>query len=118
MWDPPQQELLGTKPEKEFQLDATITALVIKEQPSTHEIRISSDLALYQALQRRALAMDLKGLATYEVSKHWIDRMFAIYSQSPAPGLQKVSQAQLLRADRHSFIRLSEKFPGNLKASG
>ena len=111
-----QQELLGNKPEKELQLDATKTALVIKEQPSTTEINISSDLALYQALQRRALAMDLTGLASYEVSKKWIDRMFEIYSQSPAPGFQKVSQAQLLRADRHSFIRLSETFTGTLKA--
>ena len=98
-----------------MQLDATKTALVNKEQPLTNEINISSDLALYQALQRRALAMDLTGLASYEVSKKWIDRMFEIYSQSPAPGFQKVSQAQLLRADRHSFIRLSETFTGTLK---
>ena len=36
-----QQELLGNKPEKEIQLDATKTALVIKEQPSNAEINIS-----------------------------------------------------------------------------
>ena len=81
-----------------------------------HEISITSDLALYQALQRRALAMDLTGMATFEVSKRWIDRMFAILSQSAAPGFQKVTQAQLLRADRHSFIRLSETFTGSMKA--
>ena len=112
-----QQELLGNKPEKEIQLDATKTALVIKEQAAVQEIRINSDLALYQALQRRALAMDLTGLATFEVSKKWIDRMFAIYAQAPAPGFQKVSQSQLLRADRHSFVRLSETFTGNLKVA-
>jgi len=33
------------------------------------EISISSDLALYQALQRRTLAMDLTGLASYEVMR-------------------------------------------------
>ena len=112
-----QQELLGNKPEKEIQLDATKTALVIKEQAAAQEISINSDLALYQALQRRALAMDLTGLATFEVSKKWIDRMFAIYAQAPAPGFQKVSQSQLLRADRHSFVRLSETFTGNLKVA-
>ena len=112
-----QQELLGNKPEKELQLDATKTALVIREQPTTTEINITSDLALYQALQRRALAMDLTGLATYDVSKKWIDRMFAIYAQAPAPGFQKVTQAQLLRADRQSFVRLSESFAGSLKTA-
>ena len=45
-----QQELLGNKPEKEIQLDATKTALVIKEQAAAQEISINSDLALYQAL--------------------------------------------------------------------
>jgi hypothetical protein len=61
--------------------------------------------------------MDLTGLATFEVMKRWVDRMFEIYSQSPAPGFSKVSQAQLLRADRQSFVRLSEMFTGSLKAT-
>ena len=110
-----QQELVGAKPEKELQLDASKIGLIIKEQPAVQEISVSSDLALYQAMQRRALAMDLTGLATYEVSKRWLDRMFAIYAQSPAPGFQKVSQAQMLRADRQAFIRLGENFSGSLK---
>jgi len=110
-----QQELTGAKPEKELQLDASKTGLVIKEQPVTQEINLTSDLALYQAMQRRALAMDLTNLASYEVMEKWTDRMFAIFSQPAAPGFQKVSQAQLLRADRQAFIRLSETFNGSLK---
>ena len=112
-----QQELMGTKPEKEIQLDSTKTALVVKEQNTTAEINITSDLSLYQAMQRRTLALDLTGLVTYEVMRKWIDRLFALYSQPPAPGFQKVSQAQLLRADRQAFIRLSELFVGSLKAA-
>ena len=84
-----QQELTGAKPEKELQLDASKTGLVIKEQPITQEINISSDLALYQALQRRALAMDLTGLATYEVMKKWIDRMFAVFFATPCSWLSE-----------------------------
>eukprot|EP00435_Cladocopium_sp_Y103_P030411 s3870_g7.t1 len=110
-----QQELMGAKPEKELQLDASKTGLVIKEQALTQEISIASDLALYQAMQRRALAMDLTGLASYEVMKKWTDRMFAVFAQPPAPGFHKVSQAQLLRADRQAFVRLSETFTGSLK---
>ena len=43
--------------------------------------------------------------------------MFSIYSQPATPGFQKISQAQILHADRQSFVRLSEMFTGNLKAS-
>ena len=111
-----QQELMGSKPEKEIQLDATKTSLVVKEQQSHSEISISSDLALYQALQRRTLAMDLTGLASYEVMRKWVDRLFALYAQAPAPGFQKVNQAQLLRADRQAFVRISEQFTGSLKS--
>lgn len=111
-----QQELMGSKPEKEIQLDATKTSLVVKEQQSHSEINISSDLALYQALQRRTLAMDLTGLASYEVMRRWVDRLFALYAQAPAPGFQKVTQAQLLRADRQAFVRISEQFTGSLKS--
>ena len=107
---------MGSKPEKEIQLDASKTSLVVKEQQSSAEIHIASDLALYQALQRGTLALDLTGIASYEVMRKWIDRLFALYSQSPAPGFQKISQEQFLRADRQAFIRISELFTGSLKA--
>ena len=96
-------------------MDASKTGLVIKEQSGLQEISISSDLALYQAMQRRALAMDLTKLASYEEMKKWTDRRFAIYAQPAAPDFQKVSQAQLLRADRQAFVRMSETFVGSLK---
>ena len=38
-----QQELTGAKPEREIQLDATKTSLVVKEQNSSAEININSD---------------------------------------------------------------------------
>jgi len=79
-------------------MDASKTGLVIKEQTMTQEINLTSDLALYQATQRRVLAMDLTNLASYE-KKKWMDRVFAIFAQPAAPGFQKVFQAQLLRAD-------------------
>ena len=90
-----QQELAGSEAEKEIQLDASKTSLVVKKQPVATDITVNSDLALFQAIQRRSLAMDLTGLATYEVMKKWTDRLFNIYSQSVAPGFQKVSQTAL-----------------------
>lgn len=110
-----QQELAGQKPEKEVQLDAAKGSLVVKDVQPKQEIAVSSDLALYQALTRRALAFDLIGLATYTEVNKWHNHMFSLLAQSPAPGFQKVSQGQLLRADRHSFVRMGELANGGLK---
>ena len=89
-------------------MDATKTSLVVKEQQVRAEISIGSDFALFQALQRRTIAMDLTCLASYEVMRKWVERMFALYFQAPAPEFQRVTQAQLLRADKQAFVRLGE----------
>ncbi len=83
-------------------MDATKTTLILKEQQPKLEISVASDLALYQAMQRRSLALDLTNLVSYEVMRSWTDRLFALYSQTPAPEFQKISQTQLLRADRQA----------------
>lgn len=110
-----QQELLGAKPEKELQLDATKTGLVVKEQASNTEITLSSDLALHQAIQRRNIAVALTQLVSFDVIRKWTDRLFAMYAQVPAGGFHKISQAQLLRADRQAFISMAEAFTGSLR---
>ena len=110
-----QQELATLKPEKEVQLDAAKGSLIVKEVANQKEINISSDLALFQALTRRALAFDLIGLATYTTVHRWHSRMFALMEQAPAPGFQRVNQAQLLRADRQAFVRMGELANGSLK---
>ena len=110
-----QQELAGEKPDKMIQLDSSKSGLVVKSAEPEREVIISSDLALQQAMTRRNLAMDLVGLATFSVLQRWTTRLFTMYQQPPAPGFQKVSQAQLLRADRHAFVRLNELGMGSLK---
>lgn len=112
------QELQGSKPDKEIQLDATKSNLIVKDQPIAKEIKITSDLALHQAMTRRALALDLVGLATFGTVMKWTERLFELQSQQPAPGFQQVSQAQLLRADRQAFIRMNETLTGQLKPQG
>ena len=93
------------------------TALVIKEQCAIQETNINSDLALYQALKRRTLAMDLTGLATFEVSKKWIARIcFNLFTSSST----RLSEGESVTAPSSgsSFIvRLSETFIGNLKVA-
>ena len=96
-------------------MDATKTTLVLKEPQPKMEISLTADLALYQAIQRRSLALDLTNLVSFEVMRSWTDRLFSLYSQAPAPGFQRISQTQLLRADRQAFVRLGELHAGPVK---
>ena len=108
-------ELCNEKPPKALQLDANKTGLIFKDEAATAAMSIDTDLQLYQAMVRRALAMDLVGLATYATVQKWNERLFRIMSQEPPPEFQKVSRAQVLRADRQCFLELARVCNGNLK---
>ncbi|CAE7626860.1 unnamed protein product [Symbiodinium sp. CCMP2592] len=71
--------------------------------------------ALHLDANKRALAMDLVGLASYACVQKWNERLFRIMSQDPPPEFQRVSRAQVLRADRQCFLELARVCNGNLK---
>ncbi|CAE7203386.1 ubiad1 [Symbiodinium sp. CCMP2592] len=100
---------------KALHLDANKTGLVLKDEEATAAISLDSDLSLYQAMMRRALAMDLVGLASYACVQKWNERLFRIMSQDPPPEFQRVSRAQVLRADRQCFLELARVCNGNSK---
>ena len=112
-----QQEISGSKPEKLIKLDENKSGLVVKDAAPEQEVSVTSDLALFQALCRRALAMDLVNIASYDTVMRWTNRMFTLYTQPSAPGFNKISQAQLLRADRQSFLRLAELVTDGFKVN-
>ena len=109
-------ELCNTKPPKALQLDANKAGLIVKDEEAIAAMSIDTDLQLYQAMIRRALAFDLVGLATFSVVQRWVDRLFMVLSLDPPPEFQKVTRAQVLRADRQAFIVLSRACNGALKA--
>ncbi|CAE7217665.1 ubiad1 [Symbiodinium sp. CCMP2592] len=109
------EELCCEKLPKALHLDASKTGLVLKDEEATAAISLDSDLSLYQAMMRRALAMDLVGLASYACVQKWNERLFRIMSQDPPPEFQRVSRAQVLRADRQCFLELARVCNGNLK---
>ncbi len=113
-----QLELAGAKPEKQVKLDDMKSGLVIRDAQPENTIPLSTDLSRYQAMPRRALAMDLVGLATYSTIMKWNSRMFNMMSQSVAPGFTAPGQTQMLRADRQSFLRLAELVTTGFKADG
>ena len=67
-------ELAGGKPPKAVVLDASKTGLTLKDGEALSHMALTSDHELYQAMIRRALAMDVVGLATFSSSRHSIMR--------------------------------------------
>jgi hypothetical protein len=80
-----QQELAGERPDKQIKLDETRSSLVVKDRPQDPEADITSDLSLLQAMTRRALAMDLVGIASVNTVMKFVNRLFALLTQAPAP---------------------------------
>ena len=58
-------ELCGDKPGKALHLDANKSGIVVRDEETSDQIALDSNLQLYQAMIRRALAMDLVGLALF-----------------------------------------------------
>ena len=85
-----QQEISGSKPEKLIKLDENKSGLVVKDAAPEQEVSVTSDLSLFQALCRRALAMDLVNIASCDTVMRWTNRMFTLYTQPSAPGFNKV----------------------------
>ena len=88
-------ELASEKLVKAITLDSSKT-LKLADKKQELSCDTHSELLLIQALQRRALALDLVGVATYaEVEKY--NTFLTMHLQTPAPpGYGRVSVAQIL----------------------
>ncbi len=106
-------ELSNQKLVKEITLDSSKT-LKLADKKLELACDTHSELLLLQALQRRALALDLVAVATYaEVEKF---NTFLMHLQTaPPPGYGKISVSQIVQADRQAWMRLAEKLSGNTK---
>ena len=109
-----QLELAGAKPEKQVKLDDMKSGLVIRDAQPEHTIPLSTDLSLYQAMTRRALAMDLVGLATYSTIMKWNSRMFteccAGFYSTGSDSVASCGSSELLEACRDGDNRLQSRW--------
>lgn len=97
-------ELAGDKPKKTVKLDSSQSQLIVKDNHKKAEADVTSDLSLYQAMTRRALAMDLVNFASYSTVMKFVNRLFNLMSEQPATGVMKPGMSQLLRADRLCWV--------------
>ena len=77
----------------------------------------NSELKLKLAWQRRNLAMDLAGIASFEIVEGWTQMLFSYLLREQPRGYSKVSLQQLLDCDRHMFTLASHRTMGNLRES-
>ena len=77
----------------------------------------NTELKLKSAWQRRNLAMDLAGLASFQVMEGWTQLLFSHRLREQPRGLAKVSLQQLLDCDRQMFTMASHVTMGNLRES-
>ena len=84
------------------------TKLSVKDPVSRERCAIQNELQLFQAMQRRSLALDLMNVATYEISEQWHQYLMDRMLQPAPPGFRKPTIEQILRADKQAWLRMSE----------
>ena len=75
----------------------------------------NTELKLRSAWQRRNLAMDLAGIASFDVVEGWTQFLFSHLLREQPRGLSKVSLQQVLDCDKQMFTMASHKTMGNLR---
>eukprot|EP00435_Cladocopium_sp_Y103_P014134 s357_g3.t1 len=74
----------------------------------------NTELKLRAAWQRRNLAMDLAGLATFDVVEQWVQFLFQQLLKDQPRGFAKISLQQILDCDKQLFILASHETMGKL----
>lgn len=88
--------------------------LKVGSKPSEPTCEANPELKLRPAWQRRSLAMDLSGIATFEVVETWVQFLFQQLLKEQPRGFAKISIQQLLDCDKALFVQASHTTMGKL----
>ena len=75
----------------------------------------NTELKLRACWQRRNLAMDLSGLASFDVVEGWVQFLFLQLLREQSRGFAKISLQQILDCDKQLFTLASHRTMGNLQ---
>lgn len=102
------QETGGYKKDASLSLDADGQ---LKLKPSTVQAKVdtSTDLRVYQALNRRGLAYDQSNLLPYSCHLKWVDTLFAALQRKVPDGFQSISLQQVLNADKELWRKMADE---------
>ena len=110
------QEVETVKRDPAVSTDAT-GLLKVSTKQSEASCEANSELKLRAAWQRRNLAMDLAGLATFDVFEGWVQFLFQQLLKEQPRGFSKISLQQILDCDRNLFVLAAHESMGNLSSN-
>lgn len=109
------QEINAQKKDPTISTDATgMLRLGTKPQDLTCEA--GTELKLRSAWQRRSLAMDMAGLASFETIEGWVQFLFSHLLREQPKGFQRITVQQLVDCDRQLFVLAAHTTMGKLQA--
>ena len=109
------QEVEAVKRDPSVSTDAA-GVLKVGTKQSDPTCEANSELKLRAAWQRRNLAMDLAGLATFDVVEGWVQFLFQNLLKDQPRGFSKISLQQILDCDKQLFILAAHQTMGNLSS--
>ena len=108
------QEVHSVKKDLSVSTDAA-GMLKLGTKSSEPTCEANTELKLKLAWQRRNLAMDLAGIASFEVAEGWTQLLFSHLLRDQPRGFAKVSLQQILDCDRQLFTMASHRTMGSLR---
>lgn len=109
------QEVSSLKRDTAIALDSN-GLLKVGKKSAEGTCEANTELKLRAAWQRRSLAMDLAGIASFEVVEQWVLLLFTYLMREQPNGFSKVTLQQLLDCDKHLFTLASHRTMGRLTA--
>ena len=110
------QEVSSVKKDQTIATDSQ-GMLKIATKSSEISCEANSELKLRAAFQRRSLAMDLAGIASYDIIEPWIQFLFSQMLREQPRGFSRVTLQQLIDCDKQLFIMASHHTLGKLQSS-
>ena len=108
------QEISAIKKDPTVSTDAS-GMLKLGNKAAEPHCEANSELKLRAAWQRRALAMDLAGIASFTVVEGWVQFLYSHLLRDQPRGFSKVALQQLLDCDKQLFTLASHRTMGNLQ---
>ena len=107
----------SSKEDKHLTIDASGNVRM-KGQQLKIEADISSDLLLQYALERRGLALEQANIVAYDLHDMWVSKLFEARYREPPVNYSRVTQQQMIHADKQLFVKLAELTRGGIQLQG
>ena len=104
------------KDETLLRLDNAALRLASKPQPL--KVDLSTELRVSQALNRRGLALEMAGVASFQVHEEYARSLLEHLHRQPPPRFDPPGIDALIRADRELWTRVSEQVKSDFTGPG